>query len=202
MTGETDLARARELLPWYLTGTLADRERALVDQQLAQSDALRAELDWLRKLQQDIHAAAPAADGDFGWSRFKQRIEAEQSGVLVPIQKARRPRWYAPALALAASILVAQTVVIGVLLNQGTPDLRPMSGPTAAEGPLLQIQFQPSATEQQIRDVLTAAHAQIVAGPGALGIYTIRIHDGDNAAAMQRLREATAVVESVSPLPR
>ena len=47
-----------------------------------------------------------------------------------------------------------------------------------------------------------AAHAQIVAGPGALGIYTIRIQAGDNTVAMQRLREATAVVESVSPLPR
>jgi hypothetical protein len=202
MTGETDLTRARELLPWYVTGTLAERERALVDRQLAQSDELRAELAWLRKLQQDIRAAVPAATGDLGWSRFKQRMEAEKSGVLVPIQKAPRARWYAPALALAASILIAQTVVIGVLLDQSTPNVRPMSGPPVAEGPLLQIQFQPAATEQQIRELLSAAHAQIVSGPGALGVYTLRISDGDGTVAVQRLREATTVVESVSLLPR
>ena len=103
---------------------------------------------------------------------------------------------------VAAAILIAQTAVIAVLLNQHTETLRPLSGPAAGQGPLLQVQLRPSATEEQVRELLNAADAQIVAGPGALGIYTIRVADADATRALQRLRAADRIVESVSPLPR
>lgn len=201
MIGEQDLARARELLPWYVTGTLDVEQRAFVDQQLSRFEVLRTELAWLRKLQQDIRESAPAPSGDLGWSRLHDRIEAESRPDVIPIHRARRPKWYAPALALAATVLIAQTAVIGVLIHE-EQNLRPLTGTTASSGAQLQVQFLPQASEEQIRKLLNEVHAQIVSGPGALGIYTVRVAEGDGEAALQRMRRETGVVESVSLLPK
>ena len=66
----------------------------------------------------------------------------------------------------------------------------------------MQVQFLPQASEQQIRKLLNEVHAQIVSGPGALGIYTVRVAESDGEAAMQRMHRETGVVESVSVLPK
>ena len=49
--------------------------------------------------------------------------------------------------------------------------------------PDLQVTFAPSATEQEIREVLQSAGTVIVDGPSALGIYGLRLADPEGDAA-------------------
>ena len=157
MMPDNELEQARELLPWYLNGTLDASRRQLVDEQLAQSAELRAELDWLRKLDSDIDETTSIPSGDLGLARLMSRISAEQEGKVVPLKRAERPRWLVPTLALAATIVIAQTLIIGVLVKDREEVLKPLGVSGVGKGTLLQVQFQPSATEAQIRELLVGA---------------------------------------------
>jgi hypothetical protein len=135
------------------------------------------------------------------------RIHAEQSGKVVPLRSRQAisgtgPRWFPAAMGLAASIILTQAVVLGSLI--GRPDtgaLAPLSGGAAATGPLLQMTFTPAATEARMRHALAGVQGEIVAGPGALGVYTVRVPQGQGPAAQQQLQADRATVESVVLLP-
>lgn len=199
---ETEFERARELLPWYLNGTLDAPRRLLVEAQLARSTALREELEWLRKLDHDLEGTLPIPEGDLGLGRLMNRIEAQGEGTLVPLKRPQRRRWLVPSLALAATLVIAQTLVIGVLLNDRSQVLKPLGVSTTTQGSLLQVQFRSTATEAQMRELLVACGAEVVGGPGSLGIYTLRVAPERADEALRQLRAATAIVEAANPVPR
>lgn len=188
-----------ELLPWYANGTLPAAQRSEVDRHLGACERCRAELAWITRLGADIKAATPAPAGDLGLGRFLERI-APESNVL-PLRRPQRPRWMVPALALAASVLVAQAVVIGVLLHDRQQTLHPLGGAPLARGTLLQVTFVPDATEMQIRTLLARVDARIVEGPGALGVYTVSVPPEQADAALRELESARAVVASAARAP-
>jgi anti-sigma factor RsiW len=196
----TDRDDARELLAWYAAGTLAPAERAAVEQLLAESPAARAELEWLRALKRDLPATLAIPPGDLGQARLMQRIAIERAGpkVVELPRRPERPRWLAPAFALAASMLLAQAAVIGYLVHERNAALAPLSGQPPASGELLQVVFKADATEQDIRGLLASVDAELVGGPGALGVYTIRVPAGRADAAAAALRGRADVVESVA----
>jgi len=191
---------ARALLAWYAAGTAAPAERAAVERLLAESPAARAELEWLRAIRRDLPGTLPIAEGDLGQARLMQRIALERAGpkVVELPRRPGRPRWFAPAFALAASMLLAQAAVIGYLVHERDAALTPLSGQPPAAGDLLQVAFRPDATERDIRGLLASVDAELVGGPGALGVYTIRVPAGRADAAAAALRGRTDVVESVT----
>lgn len=199
---EIELREARLLLPWYANGSIDEAGRRKVDACLADSEDLRSELDWLRAVRRDVQSAAVTADDDLGLDTLLGRIEGERPGNVVPLTRPARPRWFAPALALAASLVLAQAIVIGVLIGEREEGYRPLSGPVQAQGTLLQIRFQPQATEAAVRAALSEIGGELVAGPGALGIYTVRVDTAKSADAMRSLAARSDVVESVSAVPR
>jgi hypothetical protein len=123
----------------------------------------------------------------------------------------RVAQWLADALGLRspvmafglAAVVLAQAGVIGALLL-GTPaEQAPLAGAGSASAPagqvLLTVAFSPSAAEQAMRQVLTQANASIVAGPSALGLYTLAVPSAQAASATALLRAATGIVVSVQP---
>lgn len=113
----------------------------------------------------------------------------------------RRRAWWKPALAAASLVIVVQ----GVLLI----DLWPKPGLIApmgskAAGVVLQIQFAPTAEEAQIREALQAVNGVLIGGPGALGVYRVRLNGlGEDqslgvAEAVARLQTFEEVVVHVA----
>jgi anti-sigma factor RsiW len=196
----TEKSDARELLPWYAAGTLAPEARAGVERLLAESPAARAELEWLRAIRRDLPATLEIPAGDLGRARLMQRIAVERAGpkVVELPRRRERPRWLAPAFALAASLLLAQGLVIGYLVHEREASLAPLGGTPATGGDLLQVTFRPDAAERDIRGLLGSIEAELVGGPGALGHYTVRVPAGRADAAAERLRARVDLVESVT----
>ena len=113
-----------------------------------------------------------------------------------------------PAMAFGiAAVVLAQAGVIGALLLNNPAQQTPLSGtatPAAttpvnvpADTVLLTIAFAPQATEQAMRQVLAAAGAQLVAGPSALGLYTVAVPAASADTAIAQLRAAQGVVDLV-----
>ena len=113
-----------------------------------------------------------------------------------------------PAMAFGiAAVVLAQAGVIGALLLNNPAQQTPLSGTAtpAATTPaniptdtvLLTVAFAPQATELAMRQVLAATGAQLVAGPSALGLYTVAVPAANADTAIVQLRAAQGVVDLV-----
>jgi anti-sigma factor RsiW len=194
----------RALLPWYVNGTLPDGERERIERLLQQSPELRGEVYWLQRLRLHIRASAPQqwSDGDAALFRLRALIRAEAEQVVVPLPtpSTRKPRawinWTLP-MALAATFVASVAVTVYMPSRDGV--LEPLSGQaTKANNVVVQVTFKASATEGDIRQLIANVKGEIVSGPGALGVYSLRIGktNADQAIATLRLRKD--LVESVS----
>ncbi len=197
MTDEST-AHPDELLPWYANGTLEEPERARVEAHLAECARCREELSFLTTLAASVRSADESgAPGEFGGEFGLKRLlrEVGQSPPNRASARGAHRTWWRPALAAAAVLVIAvQGVVIGRLYQQ-TTYLQPLSGPAAAAGVVLQVRFDPGARESDIRAALQSVDGTLVGGPGALGVYRVRLRglaDDDAAALARRVAELRA----------
>lgn len=186
-----------KLLPWYVNGTLDDEERARVEAYLAKSTTAADEVELLRRLRAQVKADQPEqTPGELGLRRLQQQVSRERRATL-----ATSPGWWRPAAIAATLVIVVQGAVLFQSLPEGgvTP-----AGLPRAEGTVVQVTFAGEATEEQIRAALQAVNGTFIGGPGALGVYSIRlkgIEPADSAAfdeAIETLEAQVGVVANVS----
>lgn len=190
--GERTHRRVGELLPWYVNGSLAEREREQIESHLAGCGDCRAEEAACRRMAAGVSAAGEAAPSPHPAKlrRLLDRIEEQE----------RAPGgWLAPLRALLQAtprplrgVLAAQAAVILLLAGLLAWRLRTPAAPGAAYVTLsspaarpahverLRMMFSPQATEKEIREILHGVRGEIVAGPGSLGVYTVEVPAGSD----------------------
>ena len=201
----------RQLLPWYVNGTLDVISQLEIDSLINHSPLVGSEVAWLKQLRQQIQSlpdeAVQRSPSD-GLDTLLARVRAEQSGKVTPLPLRNRlnvwlasPRKFSVPAGLAAAVFLTQAAMIGALLSRPPAEsLTPLSAPSAGST-LLQMTFKPQATEIQIRTLLASVQGDLVAGPGALGVYIVRVPDGQSATALAKLRQDRSAMESVVLLP-
>ncbi len=202
--------RLAELSRKAATGTLTEAERAWLAAHLRDHPAERAELEWDRQFSTTLSEKVAAMPLMPGWERTARELRAGPARERAPGVLDRLSDWLAATLgvplnaqAIAAALVLVQAGVIGVLAwqSQGVDDsaVRAAAPDSAPRGPLLRVSFRPELREADLRRALTDAGAEIVGGPGQIGIYLLRVQAGDLAAAAQRLRASgtTELVETI-----
>ncbi len=203
-----DHARAFELLPWLVNGTLAEPERAGVERHVERCSLCRDEIDFHRDAQ-----AAARWTRDGAWEPppghlegLLQRLPPQPSAGAARSRDGwralpARVRWVVAAQAALAAGLA------GLLLWQAGPS-RPeryetLSSPGAAisaTGPQLQIAFAETTTERELRDLLLANGVSIVQGPSPRGIYSASLEAGSPVENVVATLRSDPRVRFVEPL--
>jgi anti-sigma factor RsiW len=166
------------LLPWYLNGTLDEAERARVEGWLRAAPERDAELAMWRAVQADARIALPVpAFDEVGWRRLRTQLP----GV-------RRNSWL--KVAAAASVLLIAGLQTAILVRDDAGVHRPLSETPLADHWQLRVRFADSATLAEIGAMLERHDAQVVAGPSALGLYTLAIPKHLAPSSPQTLVEA------------
>lgn len=109
--------------------------------------------------------------------------------------------------AIAASVMLAQTVIIANMMggqsNDGLKHEQSQEYRATPQAPTnyayLEVYFKPDTKEVDIRKLLTKLNAGIVDGPGEFGQYRIKIKAGNERSVEQIIR-ASGVADSVSVL--
>ncbi|VAX09734.1 hypothetical protein MNBD_GAMMA26-1184 [hydrothermal vent metagenome] len=176
MTDTTQKETTDKLLPWYINNTLSSEEKVEVIAYLeAGGKEAEAELQLLQKIaeqsQQNCNMPSP---GELGWKRLQRQIRAEGRENVAVQSKGSGLTWYRPALAAALAIIVVQGAFLLDNKSGSDGDLYQPLSASQAQTPLLQVQFSPATTAQQVREVLRAAKVNIVDGPSAVGIYRLQ----------------------------
>jgi anti-sigma factor RsiW len=177
-----------DLLAWYANGTLEGEERDAVEAHLRDCERCRGELEFLRRLRDQVKTTAPArSPGELGLKRLQRQLKKETRA-----KAPMAPSWWRPAMVVAMLVLVVQT---GMLIQtwQPEPSIEPLSGAGYA-GVVLQIAFAPDASAEAITASLRGAGATVIDGPSAVGIYRIKLDvDPEDEA---RIEEVLATLEA------
>lgn len=191
MAGPGDNDReVKQLLPWYVNGTLTGEERERVRRYLQENEHAAVEVEVLRCIRDAVKSQDVGSPGEFGLHRLKEAI---RDTARPEATAAGPPRWWRPAMAAAALVIVVQGALLIDAWQRG--DTWVPAGVEPAR-PTLQLRFDPAATERDIRGLLNELDIELVSGPGSMGLYRAAPvgEDADIEELAARLREAGQVV--------
>jgi hypothetical protein len=209
--GERGHQRVWELLPWYVNGSLEQRERERVETHLAACLRCQEEERTCRRTAAGIAGAGEVAPSPhpIQFQRMLARIEESERGeprhaggwrLLAPFRSLVQatPRPLRGALVAQAAVIL---LLVGFLawdsLRPAPAVYRTLSDPVAAPARTarLRVMFSPKSTEREIRGLLLGIRGEITAGPSPLGVYTVEVPAaGDPAAVvLARLRSEPQV---------
>lgn len=189
-----------DLLPWFVNRTLPAAQYDEVKAHLEHCDRCRQEVAWLQSVSDEIKRSPPSPPGELGLKRLMNRVRNEEKPAIP--QQERRSGWWRPALAIAASLIII--LQAGLLLHSwfGPSPVALLSG-KQDKGVVFQVTFSPGATELQIREAINSVAGTVIGGPGALGVYRMRLdiareNTGAIEKALDRLKKQDRVVTHVT----
>jgi predicted anti-sigma-YlaC factor YlaD len=193
-------SEVRDLLPWYVTATLDEGERRLVDEHLQTCAACRNELEWEQQLRAANNAALPARNVDRAFAAMRARLPARSHEVswFAKLREQLLPRpWTGWALTAQAVVIVGLAVALWSGRAQPIADAhtyRALSRSAAAQPVRLVVAFAPQTPLAEIRRMLLANGARIVDGPTAADAYILTVAPERADTALQQLRAEPSVL--------
>ena len=218
------------LLPWYLNGTLDTEEKEVVKKHLSDCSLCHMEIEELKMLRGTIMEANEAQNEMLSVSVEKMemdimdRIDAYEESVVqntqrVPITETDS-LWTKvqgffegitmPAMSpvgMAALFVIQFAIILGLagtlLFNEPEYEVLSVDTQTAQNmGPTIMISFKDSATEKEIRGLLSSIDGRIIDGPKAGGLYIVELPNdlkSDNSLENEivKLKSNTDVVKNV-----
>lgn len=213
-----DHQAAWEQLPWYVNGTLESEELGRVERHVADCVACRTELRALHELAGLIHASgepqlSPEASLSDVLARIQKAQRDEAGRAKGPLPGRRGRVWPGPwrrtspwvrvaLLGQAAAILLLVSLLALPREPRMSADYRTHSAAepvTTDARARINLVFEPETTEARLRELVSSVGGEIVAGPTALGVYTIAIPTGmsgdpPEATLLEVLRARSEIV--------
>jgi len=200
-TGAAAHRATQEALPWLLNGTLGGAELEAAQAHLRDCAPCRADLASLRRLREAAAASDPHCDPERALARLMVRIDTPDARVDAPAppaplpdapRAANDPHWLRRvALAQCAAI-----VLLAALLAwpEGRDDAyHTLGAAPAAQGQVV-VLFRPDTPERELRRIVRAGGARIVAGPTVTDAWVLAVPQAQSASALARLRAEPAVL--------
>lgn len=182
------------LLLDYVKGRSSEEIGHQIESLAAKDIRLAEELAYYQGLAKAAHTNNEDQPVDeIAWARISRSIDEEKTSVpQAANDNVRKWQYIAAALAL---LIVGQS---GYFATQG-----PNSGDqyeTVSESTndiVVQVNFTPGITEEQLRQLLQQVEGELVGGPGSLGVYEISFKNEDaRNAALETLINSSELVES------
>ena len=192
-----------ELLPWYVNEGLSPQELNEVETHLKDCSTCQHEVVRCRDLSQSVKtdqkevwtpSTAHFANILTNVTAYENRRMKSQnaSGWLAKwfpwLGDTPRPARFTLAFQGALVVALATTLLVRAFVpTEGYQTLSNPAEPTATQAQQLRLVFAEDITEKELRGLLLEIPARFIAGPTALGVYTIALEpSASNARRVQR----------------
>lgn len=200
--------RTRQLLPWYLNGTLDGEELEGVASHLDECESCRAELTFEKELARAVRSNEEIRfPVERGLRSLERRLDAGRAGQRDRMEKGEPIRGRRPLISqrgirhrfvLAASFVAV--VAVAVLVGYGSglsrqSEYRVLSTPSGvvAPGPWVRVVFDDEVPVGRVRSLLTEIDGVIIDGPSEYGVFSIRVPETSREEALAHLRRSSWV---------
>jgi anti-sigma factor RsiW len=205
--------RLQSMLPWYVNGTLDERDRAEVHAHLQHCSDCQAEVELhaciVARVREgrDVH---PAPVGSL--NVLMERIEAHEASPSRHLGRWFRERlegrpMECAVMAQAATILLLVLMLAWLGTRPEPPaEYRTLGTPAVMQserGPQLLLELHRSLTAAEVQRLLQQIGGQIVHGPSAQGAYIVELGDAEDSRTVSEIvawLRAQPGVEQVSSL--
>jgi hypothetical protein len=188
--------QTQTLLPWYVNGTLAADEAAMVRSHLAECADCRAELKLEQTLGREV--AELPFDAEQGWSDLRDRVEQSERRRQATPARSRFLRRAVPIGWALAAQAASLALFIGLAIFAAQPSrlssYRTLGSAPQSSAANMVVIFRPTTTEQALRTSLLQSDARVVDGPTVSGAYVLHVASAERATALGRLRADANVV--------
>ncbi len=209
----SNITEYSDLIPEYLNGLLDTDTKALFEEKLANDNALQMELeefvDFLQ-LYQNADSEEPQPDDtqfnailssiDAGVEKKSRLIQKNKSEPAVMANLLEIWDWLKASFTFPWGVALAQAAVIIFLLVPGTSQdtfktlSRSPGIDSASPAISVNIVFQKSAGEEEIRKLLLGLGGSIISGPSVQGLYIVQLlSDKTISQTMEILNDSTII---------
>lgn len=177
-----------ELVPWYVNGTLGEREMDQVSGHVESCASCSQAIDQEVTMAQHLRAT-PAGLAKLLEQQPQAFTRLQES---LPSSSGQQRSWYRPALAATIAAVALTSFFIGRASLDSTYEL--MTDTASYDGYVLQLIFHPQTSEQDIRHLLTDTGGDLLGNPSPKGVYRINLPPNIDAKAYAaRIQEHPAV---------
>jgi hypothetical protein len=162
----------------------------------SEKPARHAEFD--AALRNALQSGAPDFDVESHYARLAARLPRHARRAR-PWRALLQPQWLGPgafALGAVCAMLLTPTIIP---VEPATPvAVEPLGSAShiGAEQRLVQLRLRPDMTVGALQALLSQANAEVVAGPGALGIWQLRVPAEALPQSLHVLRSSRDVLEA------
>ena len=185
-----------ELALDYANGRASDEVKTAIEARLPNDPKLADEVAYLQGLHRAVSPLKQDHPADeLGWKRLSNAIAAERASVAA---NDNGPIWKYAAAALAV-VAALQTAFLIQPSTEAPEEIYITASAEDANTPAVNVIFQASATTEALTLALKNVDGEIIAGPSALGLYTVAFEtETARDEALAVLEADTDLVESVT----
>ena len=204
------------LIPWYINGSIGERERQRVDEHLTLCPECREEVArerWIHRQMTAENAVEymPVAS----LNRLQARLdgihaEDAAAGTPAPAEPLRQPMPWAgltaasiAVMAVALSVLAADRWLQVGAQHAAAPVYHTTTSPAPhAPNEAIRAVFSPAITLNELQAILDEAQLRIVSGPTEAGVYSLAANSGrpvSSSLALLRGHAEVRFAESTQP---
>lgn len=198
----------RDLLPFYVNGTLGETQHAYIEKYIAENAGARAELRFAERMMGAARLHGEQRDPMAGYALLKERMDASRpaSGPAAWLLawRERLHGWgLAPGTAALVAFLAVQLTVVGALFVP-RPELVNTRGVATSAATLqraqIKLTLKPGAAFGEVVALLVRHSCKIVWGPTATGELWLALDESRDAARIRASLAQSALVEDVLEL--
>ncbi len=193
-----DLQRFRELLPFFVNGTLNEEEQAFFATYLSQHPELQAEVDFAQTFRSAVKAVGSERNEEAGLERLMTSIHQSRK----PSKPSFLGRWqyhcrdwgFTPAFAAMSVIVIIQSAVLLERWQQPVALSAYRSMPEATVQAQLKVIINPGANFGDLVILLGQAGCHIVNGPSESGELWLSVDDKSRLIEVSEMLQASPSV--------
>jgi len=201
-----DITRRREfrdLLPFYVNGTLDESGKAFIEEYLKTNPGANEEYLFAKKMTEAARLHGEGRDPMAGYATLKARLDASRPPPLTLVQRWHRRlgAWgLSPALAAMLVLASAQLLLTGTLLLPAREQAVTRGLAAPQQKAQIKLVLKRGANFGDVLALLAQQRCHIVWGPGAGGELWLVLDEPRDAARVRDALAASPLVEDVLAL--
>ncbi len=192
-----DKNHLKEIIPFYLNGTLSEDEKKRVEEVLEKNPEMKRELLEFSRIKEVFDNEPFPEPPAYIYRKIEDRIRAEERSILKRLMAFLKSLYDSRTVSWGL-VGVQAVFILFLFFRASSPTYRTLSTAPSHQGTYINVVFNENIREKTLRSLLTRVGATIVEGPTEKGLYVIKLERTANAEEAIKILKDSGKVKLVA----